>query len=139
MDDDACARQIQDTMQYIARKSRLKCLFFAASFSAPPLEVEQVPDGEQATARAAGEERHARLPGRGRQRGLLVLHLPLLQAQVQRGQRGRRRQGERGSAVKVDFRRRVPPSRSKELPRLLNGLSVDVSVAIVATALNVSV
>ena len=45
-------------------------------------EVEQVPDREQAPAGAAGEERHARLPRRGRQRGILVLHVAILQAEV---------------------------------------------------------
>ena len=45
-------------------------------------EVEQVPDREQAPAGAAGEERHARIPRRGRQRGILVLHVSILQAEV---------------------------------------------------------
>ena len=69
-------------------------LFFPAS----PFEVEQVPDCEQASSGPPGEERHARLPRRRRQRGLLVLHLPLLQAQVQRGQRRRRGQGTKGAS-----------------------------------------
>ena len=74
-------------------------------FLAPAHQVKQVPDREQTVARAAGEERDAGLPGRGRQRGVLVLHLPLLQAQVQRGQRRRRRQGTKGASgfpVSVD-------------------------------------
>ena len=50
-------------------------------------EVEQVPDREQAAARAPREERHARLPRRSRQRGILVLYVALLQAEVSKSVR----------------------------------------------------
>ena len=55
---------------------------------APP-EVQQIPDGEQTPARAVGAQRNACVHGRQWQRGLLVLHQPLLQAAVQRRQRCR--------------------------------------------------
>ncbi len=67
-------------------------------FAVVASEVEQVPDGEQAAAGAAGEERDAGESGRGRKRGKLVLHLPVLQAQVQRGQR---RSGGQGMECKL--------------------------------------
>ena len=54
--------------------------YFRIAAASP--EVEQVPDREQAAAGATREERHARLPRRGRQRGILVLHVALLQAEV---------------------------------------------------------
>ena len=43
-------------------------------------EEQQVPDGEQASAGAAGEERDARLARLVRQRGQLVLRFALVQA-----------------------------------------------------------
>lgn len=52
-------------------------------------EEQQVPDGEQAAARAAREERDARLAGLVGQRGLLVLRLALLQTARRRRHRTR--------------------------------------------------
>ena len=59
--------------------------------SAASLEISQILDGEQTSSGFAGKECDEGLPGFGRQRGILVLHLPLLQAQVQRRQCRRRR------------------------------------------------
>lgn len=60
-------------------------IFHFVRAAAPP-EEQQVPDGEQAAARPAGEERHAGDAGHCRQRRLLVLHPALLQAALHRGQ-----------------------------------------------------
>ncbi|KAG7297144.1 hypothetical protein JYU34_020112, partial [Plutella xylostella] len=46
-------------------------------------QVQQVPHGEQAAASPAREERDARVSGRQRQRGLLVLCHAVLQAALQ--------------------------------------------------------
>lgn len=54
---------------------------------APPPEEQQVPDGEQASSRPAGEERHEGDAGHGRKRRLLVLHPALLQTALHRRQR----------------------------------------------------
>ena len=58
-----------------------------SSTTAVTLEEQQVPDREQASASAAGEERHESDSGLGRQRGLLVLHPALLQAALHRRHR----------------------------------------------------
>lgn len=55
--------------------------------SAPPPEEQQIPDGKQAFACAAGEERHEGDVGHCWKRGFLVLHPAVLQATLHRGQR----------------------------------------------------
>lgn len=54
-------------------------------YTAPPPEEQQVPDGEQAAARSAREERHEGDVGHGWKRGFLVLHPALLQTALHRG------------------------------------------------------
>ena len=63
----------------------LESLFFP--YTAIALEKQQVPDSEQTSACAAGEERHEGDFGLGWQRGLLVLHSALLQAALPGRQR----------------------------------------------------
>ena len=64
------------------------------SISVAASQVAQILDGEQETSGVAREKRHESLPGFDRQRGVLVLHISLLQAQVERGQRRGGRQSE---------------------------------------------
>ena len=59
-----------------------KSSLFYGMFSAAAPEKQQVSDSEQATASPPGEERHEGFAGRVGQRGLLVLHPALLQAQL---------------------------------------------------------
>lgn len=60
---------------------------FFTRVPAPPPEEQQVPDGEQASSRSAGEERHEGDAGHGRKRRLLVLHPALLQTALHWRQR----------------------------------------------------
>ena len=63
-------------------------------FLAPASEVQQICDSQPEAASLAREERDEGVFRLGRKRRLLVQHLSILQAQVQRRQSCRRRQGK---------------------------------------------
>ena len=52
-------------------------------FSAVAFEIQQISDGEQTSSRPFGEECDASFTGCFGKRGIMVLHLPVLQAQIQ--------------------------------------------------------
>jgi len=69
------AHKKQNKLLYMPVERELLGAFVAAAH-----QEQQVPDGEQASPSAAGEECHAGVPGPGGERGLLVLHPALLEA-----------------------------------------------------------